>query len=220
MNSGDEIVGVLVVLLVGGERSLFVLLGKDGTINRMGSGSVDQIERQMFIGSVHPDLFTQLRSQVTPGVIHFLGQRLAAPQAKGKLASSRSCSSTPMGTRRRAPGATAPSPRARTQRWVHSSPPRCKRLNRGFNNRRTPPSVMWRPLEESRLPLAVDSSSRRLQLNAGTLSGGRIIRLRAAKLAASNSPRSPNWQAGTVAPAIVLADSRARHGMKFALVEA
>jgi hypothetical protein len=85
MHSGDEIVGVLVVLLVGGERSLFVLLGKDGTINRMGSGSLDQIERQMFIGSAHPDLFTQLRSQVTPGVIHFLGQRLAAPQPKGKL---------------------------------------------------------------------------------------------------------------------------------------
>jgi hypothetical protein len=85
MRNDDEIVGLTVVLLIGGEQSLFILLGSDGSINRMGNGSVDHLERQMFIGKVDPDLFLQLRSRVTPGVLYFLGQRLEAPQPKGKL---------------------------------------------------------------------------------------------------------------------------------------
>lgn len=85
MDSTDEIVGILVELRVDGIESLFVLLDSGGSINRMGNGTVDDIEREMFIGKVAPELFMQLRSQVTPGVVHFLGQRLAAPQPKGKL---------------------------------------------------------------------------------------------------------------------------------------
>jgi len=85
LNDSSEIVGILVVLRVDGEPSLFVLLAEDGAINRMGNGSVDDIERKMFIGQVTPDLFMQLRSRVTPGVVHFLGQRLAASQPKGQL---------------------------------------------------------------------------------------------------------------------------------------
>ena len=80
-----DIAAVMVVLLVDGEQSLFILLSQDGAINRMGTGSTDQIERQLFIGKVGPDLFEQLRSQVTPGVVYFLGQRLAAPEPRGKL---------------------------------------------------------------------------------------------------------------------------------------
>lgn len=85
MHSDDEIVGIIVELHVGEELSLFILLGKDGTINRMGNGSVDDIERQLFIGKISPDLFLRVRARVTAGVIHFLGQQLAAPRPKGKL---------------------------------------------------------------------------------------------------------------------------------------
>lgn len=81
----DEITRIIVVLLVDGEQSLFVLLGADGTINRMGNGSVEDIERQLFIGVVDPRLFLGLRSRLGPGVVYWLGQRLAAPQPKGKL---------------------------------------------------------------------------------------------------------------------------------------
>ena len=85
MGDLNEIAVILVILVVDGERSLFIMLSEDGSINRMGNGSIDQVEQQMFIGSVGPDLFKQLRSQVTAGVVYFLGQRLAAPEPKGKL---------------------------------------------------------------------------------------------------------------------------------------
>jgi hypothetical protein len=85
MDEGNDIAVIMVVLLVDGEQSLFIMLSEDGTINRMGNGSIDQIERQMFIGRLDSGVFRQLRSQVTDGVVYFLGQRLAAPEPKGKL---------------------------------------------------------------------------------------------------------------------------------------
>jgi hypothetical protein len=85
MAEEEEIGLIFVSLEIGGDQSLFILLGTDGLINRKGNGSVDHIERAMFIGKVPPDLFLQLRSRITPGVIYFLGQRLAAPKPKGKL---------------------------------------------------------------------------------------------------------------------------------------
>ena len=85
MGEGNEIAAILVILLVDGEHSLFIFLSEDGCINRIGNGSIDRIEREMFIGKDGSDLFKQLRAQVTAGVIHFLGQRLAAPEPKGKL---------------------------------------------------------------------------------------------------------------------------------------
>jgi hypothetical protein len=80
----DEVIGIMVVLVVGGQQALFALLGSDGSIHRMGSGLVDASDRDMFIGKAPPELFQELRSKITPGVIHFLGQRLAAPNPVGK----------------------------------------------------------------------------------------------------------------------------------------
>lgn len=85
VRSGDEIVVIVVVLVIGGEPSLFILVGADGLINRMGSGLVDNFDRQLFIDIGSPDLFVRLRSQITPGVTHWLGQALEAPHSKGKL---------------------------------------------------------------------------------------------------------------------------------------
>lgn len=84
MANTSQVVAILVRLAVAGEQSLFVVLGSDGSINRMGNGSADDIERQLFIGKVAPDLFMQLLARVTPGVVHFLGQGLAVPHPKGK----------------------------------------------------------------------------------------------------------------------------------------
>ena len=84
MQAAEEVVLIVVVLKVGGQHSLFVLLDSEGTANRMGSGLVDASDRQMFIGKADPELFQQLRSKITPGVIHFLGQSLAVPNPIGK----------------------------------------------------------------------------------------------------------------------------------------
>jgi hypothetical protein len=85
MAKRDEVIGIMVVLLVDGQQSLFLRLGADGSINRMGNGSVDDIERQMFIGVVDPKLFLGLRARIGPGVLRWLGQHLTAPQPVGKL---------------------------------------------------------------------------------------------------------------------------------------
>ena len=48
---------VMVTLAVADDQSLFILLGSDGSINRMGTGSATQIERDMFIGKTSLDAF-------------------------------------------------------------------------------------------------------------------------------------------------------------------
>ena len=56
-----------VKLLVGDEQSLFVMLGSDGSISRVGTGSVENVERDMFIGKASPEVFQGLRAKVAPG---------------------------------------------------------------------------------------------------------------------------------------------------------
>ena len=84
MQATEEVVLILVVLDVGGQQALFVLLDSEGTANRMGSGLVDASDRTMFIGKADSELFQQLRSKITPGMIPFLGRNLAAPSPIGK----------------------------------------------------------------------------------------------------------------------------------------
>ena len=85
MAAAEEVVGILVTLFVGGKQSLFALLAADGSINRMGNAFVDESDREMFIGRTDTRLFEQLRSKITPGVTHFLGQHLTAPNPVGKI---------------------------------------------------------------------------------------------------------------------------------------
>lgn len=84
MEATGEVIAIVVVLEVAGRQALLALLASDGTVNRMGSGRVDESDRDMFIGKTAPALFENLRSKITPGVIHFLGQRLAAPNPVGQ----------------------------------------------------------------------------------------------------------------------------------------
>jgi hypothetical protein len=85
MQDDHDIVAILVALHIGEQQSLFALLSADGCINRMGSGTVDEIDRDLYMGQVPPGLFEQLRAKVTPGVVHFLGRQLEAPDPRGKL---------------------------------------------------------------------------------------------------------------------------------------
>lgn len=48
-----------VTLWIEGQQSLFILLGSDGLINRAGDGS-EEIDTNLFIGKVDPELFQQL----------------------------------------------------------------------------------------------------------------------------------------------------------------
>jgi hypothetical protein len=79
MTDRDEIQGIMVTLLVGGEQSLFILLGSDGSVNRLGTGSVDNTEGDMFIGKVGGDLFQGLRAKITPTLLGWCGRQMADP---------------------------------------------------------------------------------------------------------------------------------------------
>src|SRR4051812_11596193 len=81
----DEFHGIMVTLLVGGEQSLFIMLGADGSINRVGTGAVDITERDMFIGHTDPALFRDLRAQIKPELLAWCGQSRAAPDPQGKV---------------------------------------------------------------------------------------------------------------------------------------
>jgi hypothetical protein len=83
MGERDDIHGILVTLFIGGEQSLFIMLGSDGNINRMGTGS-DTAERHMFIGKTGPQLFEHLRSKVSPELLGWCGRNLADPHPQGE----------------------------------------------------------------------------------------------------------------------------------------
>jgi hypothetical protein len=85
MGEQKNIVGIMVTLLVGGEQSLFIMAACDGGINRVGTGSVNNSERDMFIGRTDTVLFKELRDRITPELLGFCGRHLADPNPQGKV---------------------------------------------------------------------------------------------------------------------------------------
>ena len=63
--------------------SLLVLVAADGSINRLGTGTVNNTEKEMFIGVTDSKLFESSRHHITSDVLRWIGGR--ADQApKGK----------------------------------------------------------------------------------------------------------------------------------------
>ena len=83
--AADEFHIIMITLMVGGEQSLFILLGADGSINRLGTGAVDNTERDMFIGITDPAVFRALGEHITPKLLAWCGQSRAAREPQGKV---------------------------------------------------------------------------------------------------------------------------------------
>jgi hypothetical protein len=81
----NEFRGIMITLLVGAEQSLFIMLGADGGINRVGTGEVDNTERDMFIGRTDAALFADLQEQITPELLAWCGQSRVDPEPRGKV---------------------------------------------------------------------------------------------------------------------------------------
>lgn len=79
----NSISGILVTMHVAGEQVLYLMLSADGTIHRMGTGSESNTERDLFIGRSSKRAFEQLRKQVTPDLLRWLGQ-CSDPHLQGK----------------------------------------------------------------------------------------------------------------------------------------
>ena len=81
----ENYIGIMVTLKVEGEHSLFVMLGADGAIKRMGNGAVDNDEFDMFIGKTGPELFASILPKITPEFCQWFGQSLGDRESKGKM---------------------------------------------------------------------------------------------------------------------------------------
>jgi hypothetical protein len=78
------ICGILVVLDIGSHQALFIRLGSDGSIHRLGTGVHDPAERDRFIGRTSPEIFERVRSKVTPQLLEWCGQLRAHPAPRGR----------------------------------------------------------------------------------------------------------------------------------------
>ena len=81
----NSVSGMMVDLRISGETSLFILLGADGGITRLGAGTVDNGEHDMCIGITDAAVFQGLRQQIGPELLSWFGQQLAHPKPLGKL---------------------------------------------------------------------------------------------------------------------------------------
>ncbi len=81
----QEILGILILLEVGGRQALLVRLDADGSVHRLGSGSIEKLERDRFIGAVDPEIFSRLASKATPALLSWCGQSRSHPAPRGEL---------------------------------------------------------------------------------------------------------------------------------------
>jgi hypothetical protein len=68
-----DIVGVAITLEVGSEQTLFILLSDDGTVNRMGTGSAGNTDRDLFIGRTLDPLLPSLLRHLTDDMLRHTG---------------------------------------------------------------------------------------------------------------------------------------------------
>lgn len=85
MKPTSELIGIIATLLVEGDRSLFIMLGADGNINRQGTGSLENKEIDLFIGKADPELFRRAQSHVSKDLLKWFGTSLGDPTPKGKI---------------------------------------------------------------------------------------------------------------------------------------
>lgn len=81
----SDITGVLVMQEVGGRQVLLVRLGADGGIHRMGTGSLDSLERDRYIGTTTPGGFQEVHEKITPRLLDWCGESRSHPAPRGEV---------------------------------------------------------------------------------------------------------------------------------------
>lgn len=79
----EDISAVMVSLEIENKNSLFVLLAKDGSINRLGTGTEDNKENSMYIGITSSETFEKLIKQINPKFFDWNGE-YGSSEIKGK----------------------------------------------------------------------------------------------------------------------------------------
>jgi hypothetical protein len=73
MQRVSDIAAINISLQVNGESALFILLAEDGTVNRLGTGSAQNQEHDMFIGVTGEPIFSSLLSELTDEMLAYTG---------------------------------------------------------------------------------------------------------------------------------------------------
>ena len=80
-----EIKAISVSLEVAGEKTLFILLSDDGTINRMGNGELSYPDRKnLYMGHTNEPLFSKLRNRLDDEILRYMG-RYDVPEKLGQI---------------------------------------------------------------------------------------------------------------------------------------
>jgi hypothetical protein len=69
----SDITAVHITLEIDGKQSLFVLLSQDGTVNRLGTGAVNNAENDLFIGISSEPLIEQAKQSLTDDMLDHMG---------------------------------------------------------------------------------------------------------------------------------------------------
>lgn len=80
----DRFDKMLVGLTIDGAQVLFVMLAADGTVNRLGDGSIGCTDRDMFIGRTQDPLFAEFMASVDTAIFAHQGS-YDVPEKTGKL---------------------------------------------------------------------------------------------------------------------------------------
>jgi hypothetical protein len=73
MSTVSDITAVHITLETGGKQALFILLAADGSINRLGSGSVTNTDNDLFIGITKEPLFAKLMAHLDNEMLKYMG---------------------------------------------------------------------------------------------------------------------------------------------------
>ena len=71
----EQVIGVSIFWTANDHPILLMRMFADGGINRMGSGSLDNQDKELFIGVADPKHFEQLRAHITTDLLKWLGYR-------------------------------------------------------------------------------------------------------------------------------------------------
>jgi hypothetical protein len=78
-----DVTGLSITLEIDGKSALYILLAADGSINRMGTGTLDNAEQELFIGITHTAVFEAVRSHLTAEMWQYLGHTLQSRNPRG-----------------------------------------------------------------------------------------------------------------------------------------
>lgn len=80
----ENIAAILVYLEINSKQALAILLEADGSINRLGTGSVNNTENDLYIGKTKNNLFVNLLSKIDTRWFKHQGS-YDVPDKKGKI---------------------------------------------------------------------------------------------------------------------------------------